>query len=76
VLGVAAPRVLALPRSLALAGAWLAERLLADPPVTRAMLGVLDHDDRIDPAEACRRLGITLTPLDETLRRCLLGSAR
>jgi NADH dehydrogenase len=76
VLGVAAPRVLALPRSLALAGAWLAERLLADPPVTRAMLGVLDHDDRIDPAEACRRLGITLTPLDGTLRRCLLGSAR
>jgi hypothetical protein len=38
------------------------------------MLGVLDHDDRVDPAPACDRLGITLTPLDEALRRCLLGS--
>ncbi len=62
-------RVIPLPRALALAGAWLAERLLADPPVTRAMLGVLDHDDRVDPSEACRRLGIALTPLDEILRR-------
>ena len=30
------------------------------------MLGVLEHDDRVDPAEACAQLGITLTPLDET----------
>jgi uncharacterized protein YbjT (DUF2867 family) len=70
-LGRPAPRVIGLPRAVAFAGAWLAERLLADPPVTRAMLDVLDHDDRIDPADACRRLGISLTPLDETLRRCL-----
>jgi DNA-binding GntR family transcriptional regulator len=35
------------------------------------MLGVLDHDDRIDPTEATRRLGLSLTPLDEALRRCL-----
>ena len=70
-LGSRAPRVIPLPRALAIAGAWLAERLLAEAPVTRAMLGVLDHDDRIDPAPACRRLGISLTPLDETLRRCL-----
>ena len=63
------PRVVPLPRAVALAGAWLAERLLADPPVTRAMLGVLDADDRVDPSEACRRLGIALTPLDETLAR-------
>jgi hypothetical protein len=33
------------------------------------MLGVLDHDDDIDPAPAAARLGIQLTPLDETLRR-------
>jgi NADH dehydrogenase len=68
-LGGSPPRVVPLPRALALAGAWLAERLLADPPVTRAMLGVLDHDDRVDPADACRRLGIELTPLDEMLAR-------
>jgi hypothetical protein len=34
------------------------------------MLGVLDHDDAVDPSDATRRLGIELTPLDETLRRC------
>ena len=42
-----------------------------NPPVTSAMLGVLDHDDAVDPSEAARRLGIQLTPLDETLRRCV-----
>jgi hypothetical protein len=35
------------------------------------MLGVLEHDDRIDPAPACARLGIRLAPLDATLRRCV-----
>jgi NADH dehydrogenase len=63
--------VLPLPKGLALAAAWLAERLLSDAPLTPAMLGVLDHDDRIDPTEATRRLGLSLTPLDEALRRCL-----
>jgi len=36
------------------------------------MLGVLEHDDAIDQGPAARRLGIALTPLDETLRRALL----
>jgi len=31
---------------------------------------VLEHDDHVDPSPACRALGLTLTPLDETLRRC------
>jgi NADH dehydrogenase len=66
------PRVLPLPRAAAMAAAWLAERLLADPPLTRAMLEVLDHDDRIDPRDACRRLGIELTSLDEMLGRCVV----
>jgi hypothetical protein len=51
--------------------AWLAERLLRNPPITPAMIGVLDHDDAVDPGAACARLGISLTPLDETLRRCI-----
>jgi len=63
--------VLGLPKGLALAAAWLAERLLADPPITRAMLEVLDHDDRIDASDAARRLGLSLTPLDAMLRLCL-----
>ena len=35
------------------------------------MLGVLDHDDDIDPKPCCDRLGLKLTPLDETLRLCV-----
>ena len=48
--------------------AAVVERLLANPPVTSAMLEVLQHDDRIDEATSCEQLGITLRPLDETLR--------
>jgi hypothetical protein len=33
------------------------------------MLEVLEHDDDVDPEPACRRLGITLTPLDDALGR-------
>ena len=47
------------------------ERLSANPPMTRAMLDVLDHDDDVDVRPACKSLGLELTPLDETLRRCL-----
>ena len=37
---------------------------------------LLEHDDRIDPGDACRRLALELTPLDVTLRRCLLEAER
>ena len=57
-----------IPRALALAFAWLAERASANPPLTPAMLGVLDHDDDVDPGPACRALGIELTALDAALR--------
>lgn len=60
-----------IPLAAARAFAWLGEKLSADPPVTRAMLGVLEHDDEVDPAPACQALGIELTPLDEALRRGL-----
>ena len=40
-------QVLGLPRGFAFA--WIVQTLLANPPLTTAMLGVLDHDD-IDPA--------------------------
>jgi len=61
------PRVVPLPFAAADALAWCFERLAAEPPLTRAMLGVLEHDDHIDPAPAARRLGLALTPLDRTL---------
>lgn len=57
---------LSLPLGLGLAAARLLE-WLPNPPVTRAMLGVLNQDDQVDMANC----GIDLTPLDETLRRVL-----
>jgi uncharacterized protein YbjT (DUF2867 family) len=66
-------RVISAPLSLGLALIYVLERLTASPPVTRTMLGVLDHDDHIDPEPARRRLGIELTDLETTLRKCLDG---
>jgi NADH dehydrogenase len=75
-LGRHPPRIVPVPRPLVQLGAVLAETLFANPPLTTPMLGVLEHDDRIDPADACRRLALELTPLDVTLRRCLLEAER
>ena len=76
VLGIRAPRVVSLPLALGMLLAGLLELLSPKPRVSRAMLGVLDHDDRIDPAPAAARLGLSLTPLDETLRRVLADQSR
>jgi NADH dehydrogenase len=65
------PAVLPIPAFLANAAALLAERLLADPPFTRDMLGVINRDDQADVGPACRKLALELTPLDEALRRTL-----
>ena len=67
-------RVVSLPLGLGYALAWTLERLSADPPLTRAMLGVLNHDDDIDPRPGADALGITLTGLAETLARVAAGS--
>ena len=69
------PKTLSLPLGLGLALAWLLEKSSQSPPVSRAMLRVLDHDDNIDPLPACRELGIDLTPLNDALARCLRGAA-
>jgi NADH dehydrogenase len=65
------PLVLPIPTFLANAAALLAERLLADPPLTRDMLGVINRDDEVDVGTACRQLALELTPLDEALRLSL-----
>jgi len=65
------PTVISLPIALGYLLAWVLEKTSANPPVTRAMLGVLDHDDAIDTRAAADLLGLTLTPLDEILRRVL-----
>jgi NADH dehydrogenase len=60
------PRVVPVPLALARLAA-AATALLPEPPLTPAVLEVLEHDDCIDPEPACRRLGLALTPLDVTL---------
>ncbi len=65
------PRVVPLPLTVARIVASTLSRLSANPPITPAMLEVLQHDDRIDPEPARRALGIELTSLEETLRRCV-----
>ena len=65
------PRVIPVPLSLARAGVSILERLASNPPLTVAMLDVLQHDDRVDTAPACKQLDLALTPLDETLQKCL-----
>lgn len=41
------------------------------PPVTRDMLEILNHDDVIDASSGAETVGISLTPLDETLQKVL-----
>ena len=66
-------KTLSLPMGVGYAMAWLLERISANPSVTRAMLGVLDHDDAIDPERAAETLGLRLTSLEETLARISEG---
>jgi hypothetical protein len=49
--------------------------LLPSRPLTLPMLEVLERDDRVDPAPACRALRLELAPLDATLRRVLEAHA-
>lgn len=70
------PAIYSLPLCLGMALAGLSELALPDPRVTRDMLRVLDHDDAIDPLPAAAALGLNLTPLQETLRRCIVGRLR
>jgi NADH dehydrogenase len=69
-------QIASIPAPLAHFAAWLAERTSADPPITRAMLGVIERDDAIDPEPARARLGIELTPLDDALREALPSRAK
>ena len=62
-------RTVSLPLTFGYVLAWLLERMSRNPPVTPAMLGVLDHDDGIDPQPGAEALGIRLTGLAEMLAR-------
>jgi uncharacterized protein YbjT (DUF2867 family) len=64
-------KVISLPLFLGYTLARIFEMLSSNPPISRAMLGVLDHDDDIDPLSACRELEIELTSLDKMLERTI-----
>ena len=72
VMDLPAPFVISLPIAIGYLLAGVLEALSANPPVSRAMLGVLDHDDHIDPGPAVSALGMSLTPLNQALRLCLV----
>jgi len=61
------PRIRTLPLWAARLGVATLDRLLRQPPITRPMFEILQHDDRVDPDPFCEALGIDLTPLDTTL---------
>ena len=67
-------KVFSLPIALGIALAWILEKLFDDPPVTRAMLGVLDHDDNVDLKQTCKQLDIRLTSLEDLLKTILTSN--
>ncbi len=65
-------RTVSLPVEVGYGLAALLGTFIRNPPLTADMLGVLDHDDDIDPEPAANALGIRLTGLTETLARISL----
>lgn len=61
------PKIGSIPLGLARFAVNQLDRFLRNPPVSRAMFDIMQHDDRIDPATFCQILGLSLTPLDQTL---------
>jgi uncharacterized protein YbjT (DUF2867 family) len=62
-------RVIPIPVWLIRTIAYVLERFQKSPPITPAMLGVLEQDDRIENGPALDTLGLELRTLDETLKR-------
>ena len=68
------PIFVSLPIGLGYLVAGALEQFLGNPPITTAMLGVLDHDDNIDPEPTMKLLGMEkLTPLDDMLKAVLVA---
>lgn len=61
------PKIGSIPEGLARFAVGVMDRVMRNPPVTRAMFEILQHDDRVDPKPFCRALDLELTPLEQTL---------
>ena len=61
--------LISLPMWLGMMIGGLLEWVSDNPPMTRAMLGILDHDDNVASSPCVQKLGITLTSLDDTLEK-------
>ena len=64
-------KVISLPIFLGYTLARIFEIFTSNSPISRAMLGVLDHDDCIDPLPGSKELGIELTTLDKMLEKTM-----
>lgn len=65
-------KVSSLPIGVGKLVARLLAKVMANPPITPAMLDILDHDDQIDNGPALAALGMSgLTSLDDMLKRTL-----
>ena len=61
-------RVVSVPISVGLLLGKILELMMANPPITAAMMGVLDHDDSIDTKDVMSQIGLEeLTSLDSML---------
>ena len=65
------PIIISLPLVLVNLFAWLLEKTQKEPLISRATLGVLDHDDNVDNSDTLAAFGLTLTSLDVMLRKVL-----
>jgi uncharacterized protein YbjT (DUF2867 family) len=65
------PTIRSMPQSLARFAVRFLDRILPNAPITPAMFDILQHDDRVDPQNFSKILGIELTPLDTTLSELL-----
>ena len=65
------PVIISLPLALVNFFAWLLEKTQKEPLISRATLGVLDHDDNVDNSDTLAAFGLTLTSLDVMLREVL-----
>ena len=61
-------RVVSVPISVGILSGKIFELIMTNPPITAAMMGVLDHDDSIDTKDAMTKIGLEkLTSLDSML---------